>query len=54
MIKKRIYYTVNMTKKMIDDYKFNTCGFKFDYSYLDLPNIFTQKLIRLTLKNQPW
>ena len=44
MIKKRIYYTVNMTKKMIDDYKFNTCGFKFDYSYLDLPNIFYSKI----------
>ena len=44
MMKKPLYCTLNMTKKLIDVSKLNACGFEFDYSYLDLPTLFFSKI----------
>jgi serine/tyrosine/threonine adenylyltransferase len=44
MGKKPLYCKLTMTKKPIDYCKLNTCGFQFDYSYLELPTTLYTKI----------
>ncbi len=51
MVKKPLYCTLIMTKKLNDDCKLSASGFQLDYSYLNLPTVFYSKIKPFKVKS---